>query len=95
MVSPEEYMLPCLNKKLLGLDCMGCGAQRALAMVFSGDFLAAFYMYPAIYTLILMFVFIVLNMVKTKQTYSKIIMILGLINGLLIVGNFIVKIFFN
>jgi len=40
-------MLPCLNKKLFGVDCMGCGLQRAIALIFQGEFVAAFQMYPA------------------------------------------------
>ena len=47
----EEYMLPCLNKKLFGVDCLGCGIQRALSLLIHGEFIAAFKMYPAIYTL--------------------------------------------
>lgn len=95
MLSPEEYMLPCLNKKLFGFECMGCGAQRALSLVFQGDFIAAFYMYPAIYTLILMFIFIVVNLLRSKKIYTRIIMSLALINALIIISNFILKTFFN
>ena len=57
MSSIEDFMLPCLNKKLLGIDCLGCGMQRAVALILHGDFVAAFYMYPAIYTLIFTFWF--------------------------------------
>ena len=52
MRSPEDYMLPCLNKKLFGFDCLGCGLQRSLSLLFHGDFLGALKMYPAVYTLI-------------------------------------------
>lgn len=64
----EEFMLPCLNKQLFGFDCIGCGAQRALLLVFKGEFSAAFTMYPAIYSLLLLLFFIVLNFfVKFKK----------------------------
>ena len=45
----EDLLLPCLNKQIFGLDCYGCGGQRALLMVFNGDFAAAYRMFPAIY----------------------------------------------
>ncbi len=45
----EEFMLPCLNKELFGVDCIGCGIQRATVLLFRGEFIAAFKMYPAIY----------------------------------------------
>lgn len=51
-------MLPCLNKKLFGVDCMGCGMQRSLLLLFKGEFVAAFQMYPAIYPLLLLLIFI-------------------------------------
>jgi len=89
----EQYMLPCLNKKLFGLDCMGCGMQRSLVLVFKGQFLEAFNMYPAIYTLILLFAFITYNFFKNFKHSNRIILILSVINGLIIVSNFILKTF--
>jgi hypothetical protein len=58
----EELMLPCLNKQLLGFDCLGCGAQRSLVMVLQGNFSAAFKMYPAIYTILLLLLFLIFNL---------------------------------
>ncbi|WP_375240011.1 DUF2752 domain-containing protein, partial [Aurantibacter sp.] len=46
-------MLPCLNKKIFGFECMGCGMQRSTLLIFKGEFINAFKMYPAIYTLLL------------------------------------------
>ncbi len=52
-------MLPCLNKKLFGIDCLGCGLQRSVMLLLQGEFQAAFYMYPAVYPLILLLVFMI------------------------------------
>ncbi|OUD37926.1 DUF2752 domain-containing protein, partial [Flavobacterium psychrophilum] len=52
----EEFMIPCLSKTLFGVDCLGCGTQRALILVLKGKFTEAFYMFPAIYTTILFFI---------------------------------------
>jgi hypothetical protein len=95
MVSPEDYMLPCLNKKLFGLDCMGCGMQRSIALILNGDFVAAFQMFPAIYTLSALVGIIFLNYFKNFKHAYKIIIILAIINALLILGNFIYKTFIN
>lgn len=94
MMSPEDYMLPCLNKKLLGVDCMGCGMQRSLALILDGDLIGAFYMYPAIYTLILLIGFAFVNYFKNFKNSSKIIITLAIINLVLILGNFILKTFY-
>lgn len=91
MSSPEDYMIPCLNKKLLGFDCLGCGIQRSLNFLFHGEFIAAFKMYPAIYTLILLILVLIFNSIKNFKYANKIILTLVIINLSIIVGNFILK----
>lgn len=93
MQNLEEYMLPCLNKKLFGLDCMGCGMQRALVLLIKGDFIEAFTMYPAIYTLLLLFGIIAINTFKNFKYDSKIILILAVLNGIIITTSFVIKTF--
>lgn len=95
MKNIKEYMLPCLNKKLIGLDCMGCGMQRSIVFVFKGEFIQAFNMYPAIYTLLLLFIVISYNFFYNFKYSSRIILILSIINGFIIVLSFIFKTFFN
>lgn len=86
-------MLPCLNKKLFGVDCMGCGMQRSISLILHGNFVDAFYMYPAIYTLILLFGVIAVNTFKNFKYANKIIIILAILNVVIIIGNFILKTF--
>ena len=87
----EDYMLPCLNKKLFGLDCLGCGFQRSLLYVIKGDFIAAFNVYPAIYTLILMAIFLILNLKFKFKSGKKIIIIFTIINVLIIITSYFIK----
>lgn len=88
----EDYMLPCLNKKLLGVDCLGCGFQRAFLLLIKGDFVEAFKMYPAIYTLILFFGFVILQQFYTFKYGSKIVISLMITNILIITTSYIIKI---
>ncbi len=88
----EDYMLPCLNKKLFGVDCLGCGMQRALNLLIHGEFIAAFKMYPAIYTLLLLAVVIIINFFYKIKFAQKIISILAIINVLIIVISYVLKI---
>ncbi len=63
----EDLLLPCLNKEIFGIDCYGCGGQRAFLMVLKGDFYAAFNLFPAIYPILLLLAFVFLNLfVKFK-----------------------------
>jgi hypothetical protein len=84
-------MLPCLNKKLFGLDCLGCGFQRSLLRVIKGDFIAAFNVYPAIYTLILLAIFLILNLKFKFKSGKKIIIIFTIINVLIIITSYFIK----
>ena len=91
MQSVDNYMLPCLNKKLFGFECMGCGLQRSFSLIIHGEFVSAFYMYPAIYTLTpLVLVVISTFFIKFKYS-SKIINILAIVSVLIIITSFIIK----
>jgi len=89
----EDYMLPCLNKKYLGFECMGCGLQRSLALMLKGQFADAFFMYPAIYTIIALFGFIIINHFKNFKSGNKIIIILAFLNVVVIIGSFLLKLY--
>jgi len=87
----EDYMIPCMSKKLFGVECLGCGTQRAFALILKGDFVAAFQMYPAIYTLLLFFLSIGLHFADKKRNYQNLIRILAILNGVIMISSFIYK----
>tara|TARA_R110002124_G_scaffold83048_1_gene217689 strand:- start:3730 stop:4017 length:288 start_codon:yes stop_codon:yes gene_type:complete len=87
----EDYMIPCLNKKLFGVECLGCGFQRAFLFLLKGDFVEAFKMYPAIYTLLILGVFALLNWKYKFKNSRKIILTLAILNILIIVISYIIK----
>lgn len=87
----EDYMFPCMSKKLFGIDCLGCGIQRALVLLFEGKFVEAFYMYPAIYTMILFFLFIGLQFFQKNKSYHKLIVTFGILTALIMVISYIYK----
>jgi hypothetical protein len=87
----EDYMLTCTNKKIFGVECLGCGAQRATVLLYRGDFTAAFKMYPAIYTILLLIVLVVINLfIKFKFDY-KIKMALVILNVIIILVSYFYK----
>lgn len=87
----EEYMLPCMNKKIFGVECMGCGTQRALYLLCQGDFVGAFKMFPAIYTMLLLFLFVFLHFIDKKRNYNKMIVFFAIINAVIMVIAYIYK----
>ncbi len=90
----KDYMLPCFSKRLFGMDCPGCGLQRSLVFLFSGDFLAAFKMYPAIYTLIPLAGVIIINKIIGVKYSDQLIIGLSITSVALILINFIIKLIF-
>lgn len=67
----EDYMVTCTNKKIFGVECIGCGAQRATAFLIKGDFTNAFNVFPAIYAIVLLVLFVGFNLfVKFKYDFQ-------------------------
>ncbi|MFX0558302.1 DUF2752 domain-containing protein [Maribacter sp. CXY002] len=87
----EQYMLPCFTKKIFGFDCPGCGLQRSLVLLLKGDFNGAFHMYPAIYPMLLLFVFLALNYFITIRFSNSIKITLISVTVGVIVINYISK----
>lgn len=87
----EEFMLPCLNKQLFGIDCLGCGAQRAFLLVFRGEFSAAYKMYPAVYSLLLLISFLIVNLfIKFKHDWLLKVGLI-IINAVIIIAAYFFK----
>ncbi|TDP59524.1 DUF2752 domain-containing protein [Flavobacterium dankookense] len=84
----EEYMLPCMNKKLLGIECFGCGTQRSFLLLIKGDFVGAFNMFPAIFTTVLFFLVLALHFIDKSRNYQKAIISLAVINAIIIVVSY-------
>ena len=93
LIMEEEKMLPCMNKQLFGVECPGCGTQRALSHLSKGEFHDAFVMYPAIYTLIPFFIVLILHFLNKSRNYNKAIIALAILNGIVIIGSYLLKIF--
>lgn len=87
----EDYMLPCFTKTIFGFDCPGCGLQRAVALLFKGDFSAAWEMYPAIFAIIPLFAFLALSRLFQIKYANKIVISLTIVSVGLILSNYILK----
>lgn len=84
-------MLPCLSKTLFGIECLGCGFQRALFLLFQGQFLAAFKIYPALYTTLLFLFFFVLHFFNKSKNYKKTLWITAILNSVFMVVGYYYK----
>ncbi|MGM0391493.1 MAG: DUF2752 domain-containing protein [Bacteroidota bacterium] len=90
----EEFLLPCLNKQLFGLECYGCGGQRAILLLLEGNFIGAFEMFPAIYPLAVLLIFVLINIfIKFKFDFSIKIGLIILTAGTIML-NYLIKMFY-
>ena len=86
----EDHLLPC-QWKSMGIECMGCGFQRAVIFLMKGRFSDAFATYPAIFTLILMMVFLGLHLKFNFARGHKVLLWLFVLNVVIIVVNYVLK----
>ena len=84
-------MLPCLNKQLLGIECMGCGLQRSIILLIQGEFVSAFFMYPAIYPLLMLLGTIGVNFFYKFKHAERLITILAITTIAVIILNYTFK----
>ncbi len=84
-------MLPCMFKKMFGVDCIGCGIQRSINFILHGEFEKAFFIFPAIYTTILFFLSIALFVIDKKHNYQKIVISLAIVNALIMIVSYVYK----
>ncbi|MEX0361379.1 MAG: DUF2752 domain-containing protein [Allomuricauda sp.] len=91
LLSAKDYMLPCLNKKLFGIDCPGCGMQRSVDLLLHGDFVGAFKMYPAVYPIVLLLLFLISNLFLKLKFAHQIKFFLMLVTAGTIIVSYILK----
>ena len=88
----EENMLSCQWKDQFGVECTGCAMQRSIIHLLKGEFVEALYIYPAIYTLIILFIFLALHLKFDFKQGHKILLFLFIINLAIMLTNFIINI---
>ncbi|WP_413512695.1 DUF2752 domain-containing protein [Myroides odoratus] len=64
-------VVTCTIKEYTGLDCPGCGGQRAVASLLHGKFKEAFYYNPLIYFYLGVFIYIYVLFVETYGLKNK------------------------
>lgn len=91
LLSVNDYLLPCLNKKLFGMECPGCGMQRSFILLIQGEFTEAFKMYPAIFTLVLLAISFIADFMFNFKHFTIYRNILIGINLAIIIVSYIIK----
>ncbi len=89
----KTYLLRCPIKRFLGIDCPGCGFQRSVLALAEGDLANSIKLYPPTIPLIALLLFTIVHLKFDLKQGASIIKILFVGISLLIVINYIYKIF--
>ena len=87
----ENHQAACIYKKFLGIRCPGCGMQTSLIALLKGNFIESITEYPALIPTVLMFIFLILHLIFKFKNGSKILFSLFILNLLLILTNYFLK----
>lgn len=88
----ESHSLPCFYKKYLGIECPGCGMQRAFIELLKGNFIESIKIFPALLPIIFMFIFLILHLIFKFKNGSFLLKISFIFAAIIIVLNYIYKI---
>ncbi len=86
-------MMPCFYKKFLGVECPGCGMQRALILLLKGDFIESLQVYPALIPTVFMVLFLVIHLIFRFPKGAIILKYTFIFTASLMVFNYLYKLF--
>jgi hypothetical protein len=85
----EEHSLPCLYKNYLGIECPGCGTQRAIIELLKGNLGGSFHAWPPLLPVIFMMSYLILFLIFKFKNGTRVLTITFIINATLITINYI------
>lgn len=90
----QGHLLPCPFKYITGIDCPGCGFQRAVLALMRGDFHTSFTLYPAAIPLLLFFIYGITGRFYDLDTKKEVIKKSGfIVIGTMILVSYCIKIY--
>jgi Protein of unknown function (DUF2752) len=87
----EKHSLPCFYKKYFGIECPGCGMQRALFELLKGNIQKSFLLFPALFTILIMFFYLALHIKFKFKDGAENLKMLFILNTIIIVFNYIYR----
>ncbi|MBN2756442.1 MAG: DUF2752 domain-containing protein [Bacteroidales bacterium] len=91
----ESNMGTCPYNYYFGIDCPGCGMQRAAIELIKGNVLESLQLYPALIPTIVMFVFLIFHIFLKFKDGATILKYLFFFTVSIVVISYIVKIIQN
>ena len=88
----QNYLIPCPFKKLTGIDCPGCGFQRSVLALFSGQLHQSIVLYPATIPIVAAVIFSTFNGRLNLTRYNAIKKGLFILSAIVVLVSYTIKI---
>jgi hypothetical protein len=87
----EGHSLPCLYKSFLGIECPGCGTQRAIIELMKGNIAESFLAWPPLLPVMFMMIYLLLFLIFKFKSGTKVLTLTFILNAAIITINYIYK----
>ena len=87
----ESNLQSCFYKKYLGVECPGCGMQRAFIELLKGNLWESFLLFPALIPTIVLVIYLFLHISFKFKNGANILKFLFIINTSIVVLSYIYK----
>jgi hypothetical protein len=87
----SDHMLSCPMKAATGIDCPGCGMQRAIIKLLQGDLEGSLQMNPAAIPVLFMIIFLFVHLKVQFKHGARILTVLFILSSLILTVNYIIR----
>lgn len=87
----ESVAQPCFYSRFLGIECPGCGMQRAFIELLRGNFQESLALFPALIPTIMLVTLLVAHLIFRFRNGAILLKILFIFNVVIIVLHYIYK----
>lgn len=88
----EKHQQICPFKQHYGIDCLGCGAQRAFIYLLKGEFTESFISYPGLIPILILVIIYIIQLVSKSKIVYRVLKIWLIFTTLIILTGYIIKI---
>jgi hypothetical protein len=87
----ETHQASCFFKSVLGIECPGCGTQRAFIYLLKGELIQSFHTYPPLILFLSLIIFLSLHLIFKFQNGGTYLKYLFISTAIIVLINFIYR----
>ena len=87
----KDHMISCPLKSATGIDCPGCGLQRAVIKLLEGDLEGSIQMHPAAIPMLFMIIFLMIHLKVDFKHGARILTVVFVFSTIITFVNYIRK----